>query len=523
MRFYKILSHPLRVYLEEENFGEISKLSMSLDNKYAPPENSYSSNNDDELISILLYDAEEEKRFFVHGLLNIILKEAYSLGIECHNEIEESEISLEYPSIDENLLEGITLRNYQSEGISSALAHKRGIIQVHTGGGKTEMMIGVSRYLLDNSTMNILICVPTTNLLYQTYDRILSRGISEEEVSLLGDGNIIDAKRRIVVATVQSAYKRLDNYGEYMEWLENVDCLMMDEAHHSKCRTWSTLIDRVAPEYLLGFSAEPFHRDKEHIVSDLILRGLLGPVIHRVTIDYLVAHGYLSKPYVLAVDTKCKGNMYQVIDWAVVNKSCIVNNTLRNDTIKEIAATLIDENKKPLILVQQIAHGQSLAESLSKLGYSVYMMTGGRSITVFLDGRIIDKYKDNENRVIKEFNEGRIDALIGTSTLDEGVDIPSLSAVILAGGGKGRLKNIQRIGRSLRSKSGTNTSYVIDFRDKFNVVTNSHFKKRKSSYDEMNMPVYYISTIEDIVPLMSSIEMQRSIELGLSPNSLKKG
>lgn len=502
MRLYQLVDHPLRVYLEQEYPGEIQKLINSLDDKYSPPDNTYITNMEDELDSIIFYDEYEERAYVVRGLYQIIIKEATSIGIICHNEIPIEEYEVEYPDIDENILEGITLRNYQKEGIASALAHHKGIIQVHTGGGKTEMMIGVSRYLFDTTDMHILLCVPTTNLLYQTYDRMLKRGINEKDISLLGDGNTIDPTKRILISTVQSAYKRLDNFPEYMKWLSDVDCLMMDEAHHSKCRTWSTLIDRVSPEYLLGFTAEPFHKDKNHIVSDLVLRGLIGPVIHRVTMDYLVAHGYLAKPCVVAVDTAYKGNIYKVIDWSIVNKSCIVNNVLRNELIRDISILLINENKKPLLLVQQIAHGQELAKLISKEGYSVYMMTGGRNISVYLDGNNIDKYVDNDNQVIKDFNEGKIDALIGTSTLDEGVDIPSLSAVVLAGGGKGRLKTIQKVGRSLRPKSGDNTTIVVDFRDRFNVVTHAHFKKRKELYDEMGMPVYYVSDIEGIRQVM---------------------
>lgn len=490
--------HPLRVYLEEEAPQEMSRLIFSLDNKYAPPENSYSRDDEDEVQSILFFDEYLDKHYIVYGLLNILLKETYSLGIPCNNEVSPEDMMLEYPEIDSGILEGIDLRDYQTEGISSALGHKRGIIQVHTGGGKTEMMIGVTRLLLDSTDMNILLCVPTTNLLYQTYDRMLKRGIPEDCISLLGDGNKIDTTRRVAISTVQSAYKRLDQHEDYMDWLSNVNCLMMDEAHHSKCRTWSTLIDRVAPTYLLGFSAEPFHREKDHIVSDLVLRGLLGPVIHRVTMDYLVSKGYLAKSYVLAVDSKYKGSIMRVIDWAVVNKSGIVNNILRNELIRDIAATLIDENKKPLILVQQIAHGQELAKSISKLGYTVYMMTGGRSVSIFLDGSMIDKYVDDDNQVFRDFNEGRIDALIGTSTLDEGVDIPSLASVILAGGGKGRLKVVQRLGRALRPKAGDNTAFIIDFRDRFNVVTQSHFNKRKALYDEMGMPVYFLADTDSI-------------------------
>ena len=502
--------HPLRVYIESDILGEVERLVTYVDNKYAPPdEDNYNNKDNEELSSLFFFDEEIDKYYIVHGLVNIIIKEASSIGIDCilQDSLASETLSIDYPKLDRDMLEGISLREYQVEGISSALAHKRGIIQVHTGGGKTEMMIGVTRYLLDSSEINILLCVPTTNLLYQTYDRMLKRGISEDDISLLGDGNTVDVNKRVLISTVQSAYRRLDDSTEYMQWLSKVDCLMMDEAHHSKCRTWSTLIDRVAPSYLLGFSAEPFHREKSKVVSDLVLRGLLGPVIYRITSDYLIERGYLSKPYVLAVDTKCNGNIYKIIDWSIVNKSGIVNNNLRNELIRDIAVVLICEDKKPLILVQQIAHGQLLAKLISKLGYNVYMLTGGRSTTVFLDGNIIDKYVDNDNLVIKRFNEGMIDVLIGTSTLDEGVDIPALSAVILAGGGKSRLKNIQRVGRGLRPKEVDNTTIIVDFRDRFNVVTSSHFKKRKSSYDEMGMPVYYLSDVEgirDIIRELSS-------------------
>lgn len=513
MRFYNTIDHPLRVYLEEESPGEMNKLIMRLNNKYSPDIDTNYQRSEDDICSLILHDDYEDKYYIVRGLIQIIIKETNSLGITCNNEVPVIETTLEYPEIPSDILEGITLRDYQLEGISSALAYKRGIVQVHTGGGKTEMIIGISRYLLDNTDMNILICVPTTNLLYQTQERLLKRGIESSHISLLGDGNRIDTSRRIIISTVASAFKRLDVSAEYMDWLSNVNCLMLDEAHHSKCRTWSTLIDRVAPEYLLGFSAEPFHRDKDHMISDLILRGLLGPVIHRVTMDYLVAHGFLSKPYVLAIDSNYAGNMYSVIDWRVINKSCIVNNKIRNNQIVESTAVLIDESKNPLILVQQISHGEELAMQISALGYSVYMMQGGRKISVYSAGRNIDNYVDNDNLVLKDFDEGKIDALIGTSTLDEGADIPTLAAVILAGGGKGRLKTIQKVGRAMRKKSGLNCTFIIDFRDRFNVVTKSHFSKRKALYDEMGMSTYYVENTSKIKDTMQSLEEIRRLEL----------
>lgn len=511
--------HPLRIYLEDDSPGEMHRLRLSLDNKYSPPEDNQ-FNREEELDSLIFYDTKIDQYYIVRGLVNIIIRECNSLGIPCHSEIEDDDTDIVYPEVSADILEGITLREYQLRGIELGLAYKRGIIQVGTGGGKTEMLASIVRYFLDNSDMNILVCVPTTNLLYQTQDRLLSRGIPEFEISLLGDGNSIDKSRRVAIAIVASAFKRLDSDPDYMEWVSNVDCLMMDEAHHSKCRTWSTVIDKVAPEYLLGFTAEPFHRDKNHMISDLILRGLLGPVIHRVTMEDLVALGYLSKPYVLAVDSRFKGNMLKVVEWKTVNKNCIVQNTLRNNSIRDIAITLINSNKRPLILVQQIAHGKQIAELISSQGYSVYMMQGGRKISTYSDGMNIDNYIDNDNVVLKDFNEGKIDALIGTSTLDEGADIPTLSSVILAGGGKGRLKTIQKIGRAMRKKEGLNCTFIIDFRDRFNVVTHSHFKKRKTLYDDMNIGVYYIQdNVESLSNAIASLELERSNELRVTSES----
>ena len=511
MKLYQNIEHPLRVYLEDEHPGEVDKLARILEERYYPPKDMqylHAKFESDELNSLILIDEDENKPYVVKGLANIIMKEATSIGIPCTNTISIEDFNLEYPEIDPDILEGITLREYQVEGISSALAHRRGLIQVHTGGGKTEMMIGIAKYLLDTQDFHILLCVPTTNLLYQTYERALQRGISSDDIFLLGDGNQVDPNKCIGISTVASAYLKLNTDKEYMEWLAGVDCLMMDEAHHSKCRTWSTVIDSVSPTYLLGFSAEPFHRDKGHIIPDLVLRGLIGPVIHRVTSDYLIMHKYLSKPCVLAINSRYKGSIYTIVDWHIVNKSGIIGNILRNDLIVNIAEILINLKKEPLILVQQIKHGMNLGLQLSERGYNVYMMKGGRNIIKFSGGRVIDNFVDKDNQVLKDFDEGRIDALIGTSTLDEGVDIPSLSSVILAAGGKSRLKNIQRIGRGLRPKSGDNTTIVIDFRDEFNVVTKSHFKKRKMSYDELNIPVFYINDINDIERVILNFSTQ---------------
>ena len=74
--------------------------------------------------------------------------------------------------------------------------------------------------------------------------------------------------------------------------------------------------------------------------------------------------------------------------------------------------------------------------------------------------------------------------------MDEGVDIPSVGAVVLAGGMKSRIKFIQRIGRgSRRKKVGPNYVYVLDFWDGDHVYLRSHSKKRRAMAEDIEAEI----------------------------------
>lgn len=511
MRLYKKEEKPLRIYIEGDKL-DVQRLLLSLNRRFYK-ETEYS--REDDLDNIVF--VEEEEYYFPSGLLAIVVSEIKSLGISYEVTLSEEKEICPVKGISPNLLEGITLREYQVKGIETALTYKKGLLKLPTGAGKTELMIGICKYLLDNSEGNILICVPTANLLHQTYERMLERGIPSKELSMYGDGYKLESERRVCVATVQTAHRRLDTE-EFKEWYRNLKCIIFDEAQHLACRTWYTLIDRLSPEYNFGVSAEPIYGDQDHMIRDLILRGTVGPIIYRVTIQYLINEGYLSKPYMIAMSTSYPGNIYNIIDWQVVNKSGVILNKSRNKLIRDVSLNLIKNQKNPLILVSQIKHGETLARMISEQGMKVAFITGGLKSTIYLDGREVEKFKDSEGIVKRDFQKGLIDVMIGTSTMDEGVDVPVLSAVILAGAGKNHLKLAQRIGRGLRCKPGDNTTLIIDFQDKFNVVLNSQFKKRKAKIDSMNIPIYFCDSINNFEPMVLSILEQHRREISKTNN-----
>lgn len=509
MRLFQKKDKPLRIYLEGDSTS-LTRLLLSLNSKFYY-ETDYSKEDD---IDNIIF-CEDDEFYFPVGILSIITSELTSLAIDYIVDIDGSEEIYQEIDISPDLLEGITLREYQIAAIECALKYKKGLLQIPTGGGKTEVMTGVSKYLLDKAEGHIMICVPTALLLHQTYERLIERGIPESEVFRYGDGFKLEGNKRICVATVQTAYKRLSDES-FQNWYKDLKCLLVDEAHHLACRTWYTLIDRLAPEYNLGVSAEPFYGDKSHIIRDLILRGTVGSVLYRIPIKYLIDKGYLSKPYMVAMETQYPGDIYNILNWHTINKLGIVQNKLRNKLIKSIALSLISAKKNPLILVQQINHGNELAKIISEEGYKVAVLTGGLKVTIYMNGHIINTFRDSEGITKKEFQEGLVDAMIGTSTMDEGVDVPVLSSVILAGGGKSKLKLLQRVGRGLRCKPGDNTTIIIDFQDKFSIVLHSQFKKRKTMFSDQQIPVYFCKNVDNFGELVQTIIEQRLKEISVS-------
>ena len=61
--------------------------------------------------------------------------------------------------------------------------------------------------------------------------------------------------------------------------------------------------------------------------------------------------------------------------------------------------------------------------------------------------------------------EGNTEVLIASKIFDQGIDIPELDALILAGSGKSSARALQRIGRVIRSYPGKRWANVIEFWD----------------------------------------------------------
>ena len=84
-------------------------------------------------------------------------------------------------------------------------------------------------------------------------------------------------------------------------------------------------------------------------------------------------------------------------------------------------------------------------------------------------------------QILEDFGNKKIKILIST-VVNEGVNIPSMDVIIMAGGGKSNKQTVQRVGRALRKAEGKSEAVIIDFMDADGGMLQRHSKARLKTY-----------------------------------------
>jgi superfamily II DNA or RNA helicase len=249
----------------------------------------------------------------------------------------------------------------------------------------------------------------------------------------------------IIISTWQSLYKLPKEY------FEQFDYIIGDEAHLFKSQSLTTILTScVNAKYRIGLTGT-LDGTQTH---KLVLEGLFGTVFTvtktKKLIDDNVLASFKIKALVLKypdeIKKQNKGKSYQEeIDWIVRNQS-------RNTFIRNLAWNLPGNT---LILFQYVdKHGQALYDMLNKSEeHSVYFVHGG--------------VKTDEREAIRHDVRKTKGNIICASygTFSTGINIPELDNLIFASPSKGRIRNLQSIGRVLRKGNGKSSAVLYDVVD----------------------------------------------------------
>ncbi len=381
------------------------------------------------------------------------------------------------------------LRPYQVEAADCAMAARNGVFEAATGTGKTEIMAEMIR----RTACRSLIIVASRDLAWQTIERFAGSDREQQTLEfpnapehglygIVGDDQ--ETPGLVTAALYQTLVRRLmpvclycDAQGELhqrtcdvkkggkrcggdldftqtevvREWLASFDAIHLDECHRAPAKTWWPVVNSCPAYWRFGYSATPFKSDP---ITELKLVGATGEIMYSFPAREAIEQGYLTKPFVVTVDPGFP-SMLDDGDTRYIDsyRDGIVEHVKRNRLIAEIAkGTSEGWSMSTLILVQWTEHGRNIKRALREIGVRAEFISGTAPT---------EKRRD----VMHAMDDGRLNCVIATTIFDEGVNVPAIGALILAGGGKARHKVVQRIGRGLRVVEGKKYLAVFDIWD----------------------------------------------------------
>jgi len=405
-----------------------------------------------------------------------IVDECNALGLVIEDHIAAARLPLAEP------IREPPLRAYQAEAVTRLFARdQRGIVVLPTGAGKTRTAIAACARL----PCSTLVLVPTRALLDE-WCRAL-RDWYHAPVGVVGDGDL--RIEPITIMTFESAYRRLDVYGDRFERL------IVDECHHFATGARAEALEMCAARHRIGLSATPPDRGSP---GEARLRALIGPIVcevalgdligrHLADLDimripielelgerrayeqglapfaerrryYLDQHPYADYKQVLHAIGHSPGGP-EVLAGMRRATSLAAFPRAKRATVRELARRHFRE--RALIFTAATDHAYAIAADLL-----VPVITA-------------ETTREERAAILQAFREGRLRAIVTARVLNEGIDVPDASVAIIVGGALGAREHIQRIGRVLRPAPGKRaTVYELVSTDTIEDIRTRHRRRQ---------------------------------------------
>lgn len=410
----------------------------------------------------------QQTRTFPTGLLEDVREALEDSGIKVLIEDKRSMPAL--PVLDDSWgeklkLEGVSFDypyDFQPNVAKIMMEKQRGVVAIATNGGKTEIACLVTAALRQPT----LFMVPGKELLYQTAERFRTRlRLDTGACGTIGDGSWSPGSW-VTVATVQTLFQGLAK-PRVQDFLKRTQMVFADECHHVGSDSWYQVL-RACPAYFrYGLSGTPLKRTDG---ADLRLVGATGPVIAEIRNKDLIERG-ISNPVEIQFLKITEPEIPRGVEYADAYKIGIVENPYRNKAFCKLAEQFVAEGRMIMILVREIDHGLRLDKGL----WTYCKFTPHQ----FISGK---ESSDIRRKALSDFRKGDLPIIIATSILDEGVDIPNIDVLMLAGSGKSSIKTLQRVGRGLRRGGTAGKLIVVDTADFQNNYLLKHSLQRMEDY-----------------------------------------
>lgn len=370
--------------------------------------------------------------------------------------------------------EGYDDRPYQGRMLSAALSAPYCTIQAPARSGKTFV---AACYLICRQRVPAMFLVNTVDLCYQAQDE-LGQWLGQH-VGLVGDGVYDPAE--VTVASIQTLHPSLircglakpvkakwdptytpeqpvEKHKELVELLQSAVVRVVDEVHMAAATTHQDVHRAMGScAFSLGMSATPWVEGN----NGIYLEASCGPVLIHITYSELIDEGKLVEPFIDIVRMPLQ-RFPSSVPYQTIYKQCIVQGQERNQIIANWVRRQAADGHSVIVFVNQKNHGLDLAQ---------------RCNATFVHGAVTGGSRKEIWAALRAKELPIVVSTVGKY----GLDIPTLDACVMGGGGVATAPVLQMMTRVLTAARGKDHAHVLDFEDHARHLTD-HARQRIGLY-----------------------------------------
>lgn len=335
-----------------------------------------------------------------------------------------------------------SLRRMRSEGDTIALLYHA------TGTGKTVTAVEDARSIGGKT----LFIGHTQELIEQakgTFEKLWS-----EATCGVYMGEVKEKEAQVICGSVQSVSRNIEEFKE-----EEFDYIIIDEAHHGAADSYKKILSHFKPRFTLGLSATPERADGEDVLE------LFKNVAHKMDLETAVKQGILAEVRCIRVktnvdisDVRIRGIKYDSRD--LESKLFVPE---RNNLLVDTYINYV-KGKRTVVFCASVHNAEQVAEAFKEKGIKAEAVSGSLK-------------KSKRDRILKDYEEGRITVLCACDLLNEGWDSPRTEVLFMARPTMSKTIYMQQLGRGTRKAEGKDYLLVFDFIDNstlFNAPLSTH-------------------------------------------------
>ena len=370
------------------------------------------------------------------------------------------------------------LRDYQKDALITCINKRRCVIESSTGSGKSLVIYSLIRYL---SERKVLLIVPTLTLISQMRSDFIKYSEKDKwdfdnNVHVITAGVNKESNKNVYLSTWQSLYNLQKDY------FNQFDSVIVDETHLAHSTSFRHILENsVNADKRFGFTGT-LQETETHVMT---IFGLLGQVKKVTNTQELQRKKILSNIDIDMILLKYPEEMCKRV--VELNYDEEIDVILENEERNKLILNLAKRGSGNILI---------LTSQVKKSGLKLYNLINENNVehkdVFFIYGETERQLREEVRWYAEEHNNVVIIATY--QVFSTGVNIKNLQTILFAIAGKSKIRNLQSIGRGLRTHENKDHLKLIDIGDDFRYKSKvnyafKHFEERYKLYIKEGFPV----------------------------------